>query len=472
MTDREKIQRALSPLHASDGTLEEVLKMIDQENKKKNTRRLRRTTMIALAAAFCLMGTALAVSVSRLRAEPVGDYGLAVAVSAEDAVTGSPKIRPAIVAGYLPEGMSPCVSEDDPDNFFTGDGERQIYVEVFTLDVDADQVQIDHSSVSRWEELTIGGNPAVCLEETEGTYTRTSLYMVDETQGYVVELTCGNIQWDEVVAVAEGLTLESGDGQYYAQNWSEYVSIVYGDTETVKTSKKSTSADTATAEEMANTHAVGEEFAIRYYDMGQDLGMDTLTAKVVSVDVSDNLNSLDAQKIQDAWHWDTDDEGNLLPQTLYYYTAGDGVDSIDELGLTLETEQKLVTVTVEYKNVSSEALDMVHFWADLAYIEKTDSGYAMVEHAAQKGYDKVYDQYGNRLYYGQEMKYHDGQTQDADHPNYIEHLEPEETATVHFAWVVNADELNLIYLSLDSLGSGQDVFGDTALENGYVDITQ
>jgi hypothetical protein len=470
MTDREKIQRALSPLHASDGTLEEVLKMIDQENKKKNTRKLRRTMLIALAAAFCLMGTALAVSVSRLTAEPVGDYGLAVAVSAEDAATSSPKVRPAIAAGYLPEGMSLSAGEDTPDNFFTGDGDRQIYVEVFTLDVDADQVQIDHSSVSRWEELTIGGDPAVCLEETEGTDTRTCLYVVDETQGYVVQLTCLNIDWDDVVAVAEGLTLEPGDGQYYAQNWSEYVSTKYGDAETVK---KSTSADTATAAEMANTHAVGEEFAIRYWDsMVQDQGMDTLTAKVVSVDVSDDLNSLDAQKIDDHWHWDTDDDGNLLPQTLYYYTAGDGVDSIDELGLAVETEQKLVTVTVEYKNVSSEALDMVQFWADLAYIEKTDSGYAMVDHAAQKGYDKVYDQYGNRIYYGQEMKYHDLQTQDADNPNYIEHLEPGGTATVHFAWVVNADELSQIYLSLDSLASGRDVFGDTALENGYVDITQ
>jgi hypothetical protein len=37
---------------------------------------------------------------------------------------------------------------------------------------------------------------------------------------------------------------------------------------------------------------------------------------------------------------------------------------------------------------------------------------------------------------------------------------------------VNADELSQIYLSLDSLASGRDVFGDTALENGYVDITQ
>jgi hypothetical protein len=235
MTDREKIQRALSPLHASDGTLEEVLKMIDQEDKKKNTRKLRRTTLIALAAAFCLMGTALAVSVSRLTAEPIGEEGLAVAVTTVDAVTSSsPKLRPAIVAGYLPDGLSPCFNEDDPDNFFTGEGDRQLFIEVFTLDVDADQVQIDHDSVNRWEELTIGGNPAICLEENFDTRTRTRLYMVDETQGYVVQLTCLNIDWDDVVAVAEGLTLEQGDGEYYAQNWSEYVTIVFGDGESVQ----------------------------------------------------------------------------------------------------------------------------------------------------------------------------------------------------------------------------------------------
>ena len=64
MTERERIQRALEPLHASGQTLEEVFKMAArQENgyKKHTGRSVMRTALVAAAAAAALTVTAYAV---------------------------------------------------------------------------------------------------------------------------------------------------------------------------------------------------------------------------------------------------------------------------------------------------------------------------------------------------------------------------------------------------------------------------
>ena len=66
MNERTSIRRALAPLHASEGTLEEVLEMIEREDTRKNTyrrttRRTVRTALLAAALMLALAGTAWAV---------------------------------------------------------------------------------------------------------------------------------------------------------------------------------------------------------------------------------------------------------------------------------------------------------------------------------------------------------------------------------------------------------------------------
>lgn len=59
MTERERIQKALSPLHASDGTIEEVLKMAEHGKKKAST--ARRSIFIAAVIVALLAVTAFAI---------------------------------------------------------------------------------------------------------------------------------------------------------------------------------------------------------------------------------------------------------------------------------------------------------------------------------------------------------------------------------------------------------------------------
>ena len=64
MTERERIQKALSPLHASDGTIEEVLKMTEHGKKKAST--ARRSILIAAVIVMLLAVTAFAIGKSGL----------------------------------------------------------------------------------------------------------------------------------------------------------------------------------------------------------------------------------------------------------------------------------------------------------------------------------------------------------------------------------------------------------------------
>lgn len=64
MTERERIQKALSPLHASDGTIEEVLKMAEHGKKKAST--ARRSILIAAVIVMLLAVTAFAIGKSGL----------------------------------------------------------------------------------------------------------------------------------------------------------------------------------------------------------------------------------------------------------------------------------------------------------------------------------------------------------------------------------------------------------------------
>ena len=65
MTERERIQKALSPLHASYGTIEEVLEMAEH-GKKKTAFAARRSILVAAVIVVLLAVTAFAIGKSGL----------------------------------------------------------------------------------------------------------------------------------------------------------------------------------------------------------------------------------------------------------------------------------------------------------------------------------------------------------------------------------------------------------------------
>ena len=132
-------------------------------------------------------------------------------------------------------------------------------------------------------------------------------------------------------------------------------------------------------------------------------------------------------------------------------------------------EQKLVYVTVDYTNTGNEELTNVLFLGSLMKIQ--EYGDEMHLHSWKQPEDGLWDDItyaGNAGF--REMWYYDVHGGEGGN-NYISSIQPGETVTVHMAWLVPADELDLLYLNLDTISSCYE-FSENALRTGYVDIRQ
>ena len=222
-------------------------------------------------------------------------------------------------------------------------------------------------------------------------------------------------------------------------------------------------------EAMQDTHAVGESFSVENKAAGENKG---LTAKVSRVQVSDDLSLLEPSLIDEDLKKETDGNGRLRPATIQYIKEG-GLDALSEVVKSREVAQKLVYVTVEYTNTGSSELKDVLFVGSLARIVedgaqmRMSSGWSYEEpsdadewtYAANRGLSSFSD-----------MMYYDVRGGERNN-NYIAAIQPGETAAVHMAWIVTEEELDRLYVSLDTYG-GAGEFTDTALDMGYVDIRQ
>lgn len=255
------------------------------------------------------------------------------------------------------------------------------------------------------------------------------------------------------------------DRNVRARTWSEYAAIRF---ESEASSEMDESLRVMVEE--LNVHAVGEAFPAWYEDDMWNPMLDDLMAKVVSVEVTDNISALDPTYFPAGWEESMDENGNLKTNVLEYYTRGDGVNTLTQLSLTEEVDQKCVKATVEYTNTGSAAMDMVLLDAGPMLIEQTENGYAVYDRVQSKGHDYV-EATGAYFYDG--LEYYDVRSErSASGPNYIDHLEPGESITIQMAWIVNEDELDKMYLNLGSINRGDRYFSDYDMQVGYVDIRQ
>lgn len=255
------------------------------------------------------------------------------------------------------------------------------------------------------------------------------------------------------------------DRNVRARTWSEYAAIRF---ESEASSEMDESLRVMVEE--LNVHAVGEAFPAWYEDDMWNPMLDDLMAKVVSVEVTDNISALDPTYFPAGWEESMDENGNLKTNVLEYYTRGDGVNTLTQLSLTEEVDQKCVKATVEYANTGSAAMDMVLLDAGPMLIEQTENGYAVYDRVQSKGHDYV-EATGAYFYDG--LEYYDVRSErSASGPNYIDHLEPGESITIQMAWIVNEDELDKMYLNLGSINRGDRYFSDYDMQVGYVDIRQ
>ena len=126
----------------------------------------------------------------------------------------------------------------------------------------------------------------------------------------------------------------------------------------------------------------------------------------------------------------------------------------------------------EYTNTSDKEMKDVLFVGGLPRI--SESGGQMQIGSVEEEKPGTGDEWERFINHGLssfwEMTYYDVHGGERGN-NYIESIKPNETVTVHMAWVVLEEELGTLYLNLDTSGGCYE-FSDSSLEIGYVDIRQ
>ena len=169
---------------------------------------------------------------------------------------------------------------------------------------------------------------------------------------------------------------------------------------------------------------------------------------------------------------DVDENGKLLPDTISYIKAGDGINTLDEVISSREVPRKLVYVTLEYTNAGETELTDVLFFSSVMKIREENEVYEICGGEQPKegdAWDTVQAD-SSSLEYGEEMAYYDVTGGERGN-NYFGSIKAGETKILHVGFVVDEDALPYLYLNTGTSGSTY-MFTEQDLAQGLVDIRQ
>lgn len=470
---------------------EEMRTMVEREVQRQmkverprfgRRKQRRRIAALALASALGLSVTAFAgVKLYQIYVKPEGAYGVKTGVLMEENTgdtsgkTGSdaqekqvPEVE--LRAGYLPEGM---VEAPGGGKFYYEDTPQQggISCSMSVMEAGDSGSELLTTNVTFSEEISVSGHEGVYLELHQANPQEKDfgkrMYIAYPEVSRMLELFVGNdVTKEEVLKFAENLEL-APTGEWLDREklytWSDLVQQQKGETMDVKLS--------ASREEMANTHEIGEAFILETMaETEQGESVDPkLEVKVTQVQVADDLSLLEKEScVPEEWKQALDENGKLAENEVLYMKNGDGIDTVDEQIDTETVGQRLVYATVELTNTEEETLKNVLYFGGLIGLEEEGDTFTLYDRSTRKeGCDQAENTGIARI---SEMKYFDVQGgENTNGSNYITTMEPGETVTVNMGFVVNEDELGYLFFYMDG---GSYEFSESGLETGYVDIRQ
>ncbi|MCI8992757.1 MAG: DUF4367 domain-containing protein [Eubacterium sp.] len=435
----------------------------------------------ALVATIAVGTTTFAGSrLYRWQTQKEGGYGIKAGIVADQAdgaqaedsgaAVSVPEEIPVLSmeATYLPEGM--IAADDGSDKYFYEATPYQGGVSIATSAMDQELSEENFPTITNTaacESIKINDNNAIYLEKTGQAFNK-RIYIAYPGYWQIVEMYVGDdVTKEDAIKVAEGLNVQpTGETRKLADivAWSDSINP---ETEHIDARLA------ASGEEMQNMHAVGEAFPVNASATtpeGEWIMATDLEATVTDIQIADDLSLLNSEFTDSDLLNELDSSGTLANNSIKYIKSGDGINTIDEETRTEEVAQKLVYATVEYKNTGDAELKDILFFASFVGLTETDNGYEIYDRALTDG-DDATDAvaYGRAGGFG-EMDYFDIRGGE-ENKNYISSLQPGETVTLHVAKIVNADELDKMYLSLNTSGSAYE-FSEESLNTGYVDIRQ
>lgn len=458
----------------------EEKKISMEPNKKRRHFRFSKAAAIAFAAVMLMGSTVYAgVKLYQIYMEKNGAYGVQIVVEPENAEENTvlpdkvPEIE--IKTGYLPEGM---IQRGDVSKttieYENAPAKGGITMTTVLLDTDESKVAANDTYVVSSELLSFDGHDGVYLErkigdETEIVFDKKICLVYPEVRRVLIMEIANNVTKEEALKVAKETELIDTGKVIDTKGlwkWSDYAAG--GKEEALEAN---VFANKVVSLKMKNLHSIGESFKVpsSYVNAEGKAGWsEDVEAKVVSVEISDNLSLLTEEYIPEEWKTAVDSEGKLVQNELTYYKRGDGIDTLDEVVKTEIAEQKLVHITLEYKNTGDETLNDILFFGSLSAIRKDADTYELIDYYNHYGEEEWNYRTGSSVARLGEMPCHDVGGKEGK--NYISSLNPGESAVVHMAWIVNETDLDEIYLNLNAFGEA--AFDEESLEIGYVDIRQ
>ncbi len=451
--------------------VEKQVKTVSTAQYKKGKRMARKMYIAALVAVMALGTTVFAGVVYHMHSESVGKYAVQTKMEGgpETAALDTevsyeiPEVRMEL--SYLPEGM--VETETGKYSYEDALYESGVSICFYRMDTGDDAFDMTVKNALSGEDITLGGRDGVYMELANSPFDK-RIYVAYTDVHYVMEMYAAeDVTKEEAIKIAENVKLipvEDGAGEniVMSYNWSTYLASLKEDEEQNET--EVTSNTVVSKAEMENTHAVGENFSLDA----------ALTGKVADVQVADDIALLDLSKMDDDYKEEllaeTDADGKLLAAKINYMKYGDGVNTVDEVVETREVPQKLVYVTVEYTNTGDVELSDVLFAGGLMKITEADGQMKLYTGEEPQEGDAWDAAVLTGAAWHQEMYYYDVHGGERGN-NYIASIKPGETVTVHMGWIVPEEELEYLYLNLDSFG-GVYEFDTHALLTGYVDIRQ
>lgn len=454
----------------------EVAKQM-QDTKVVDLRRKRWTApKVAAVAAACALAVSTAayagVNLYHWFLEKQGSYGVAVKIDSDGAAKENvlpdeiPEVN--LSARYIPEGMS---WTDEYHLKYTGQNRAGGFSFVFDLSDNNDLGQvIQDQNVVDSEARTFGEYQGVYLKYNSitksGTFNQ-RIYLVCPDLYRVLMIYIGDdVSKEDAIKVAENLVLSESTTMVKTAGlltWSEDMTVE-------RTEEKNGEMLTSVEEKKLPIYQVGDTFKLDV--TGEDINGEyltgTISVKVDSIQIADDLQLLDPDKIPENWTEAVDSDGRLRTNTLNYVKAGDGIDSLDEIVMSEEVKQKLVYATVTYTNDSDVEIDHMLYLGSLLTMTRENGKAQIYVSTEQAGddYDRItWDgaaHIGEMFYYSVFENYGNG-------GNYISSIKPGESVQLNMAWIVNENDLENLYLNVTGDGVTYE-FSENILKNGLVEI--
>lgn len=434
-------------------------------------------TKVAAAAAVCILATSTiayaGVKLYHMFLERQGTYSTAVGIKTDDnnrKIDLPEKIHDIdIAAGYIPEGME-WIDKwhlEYPDHSRTGGFS---FASAFLDENDLDKVMQDKHVVD-CEERVFGNYEGVYLKyhdlAEDGSFNQRIYLLCPDVYRVITVYIGDDITKEDAIKVAENLVITENDTEIETAGmatWSEMVSPEELSSEGTLISVE---------DDKLPLYQIGEEFdmsAVGEDNHGNYLEADKISVCVDSVQVADDLQLLDQNRIPEEWKITVGADGKIINNTLSYIKSGDGVNTLDKIVKTESVKQKLVYASVTYANKTDKEINHMPYLGSLMLMNHEDGMYRIYVPEEQSGND-----YDSIIWDGAaktaEMTYMSVTEDYGNGDNYISSLNPGESIQVNMAWIVNENDLDNMYLNLNGDGAAFE-FSESMLDVGLVDIRQ